>query len=100
VRSEARDTEVGPAGAARTDVSGEAWAIEAYFDGACPLCVREMRLLQRLDRRRLIRFVDIAAPGFDAAYRLFARNRLRLTGRCDDGACRRHPAPSGRGVGR
>jgi predicted DCC family thiol-disulfide oxidoreductase YuxK len=120
--------------------------LEAYFDGACPLCVREMRLLRRMDRRGRIRFVDIAAPGFDAAtvgipweslmdriharlpdgqivegvevfrriygalgwpravaltrlpglsqaldlaYRLFARNRLRLTGRCHDGACRR-----------
>jgi predicted DCC family thiol-disulfide oxidoreductase YuxK len=105
-----------------------------------------MRLLQRMDRRGRIRFVDIAAPGFDAAtvgipwaslmdriharlpdgrivegvevfrriygalgwprtvaltrlpvlsqaldlaYRVFARNRLRLTGRCHDGACRR-----------
>jgi len=120
--------------------------LEAYFDGACPLCVREVRLLRRMDRRGRVRFVDIAAPGFDAAavgipweslmdriharlpdgqivegvevfrrvygalgwpravaltrlpglsqaldlaYRLFARNRLRLTGRCHDGACRR-----------
>ena len=128
----------------------DSWAIEAYFDGACPLCAREMAALRGLDRRRLIRFVDIAAPDFDAAavgvpwpdlmdrihgrlpdgrlvegvevfrriyaalgwprlvaltrlpgvsqaldvaYRLFARNRLRLTGRCEDGACPRHPAP-------
>ena len=28
------------------------------------------------------------APLLDAGYRLFAANRLRLTGRCDDGACR------------
>ena len=27
----------------------------------------------------------------DLAYELFARNRLRLTGRCADGACERHP---------
>lgn len=26
----------------------------------------------------------------DAAYRLFAKNRLRLTGRCADGACAVH----------
>ena len=128
----------------------DGWEIEAYFDGACPLCVREMALLRRLDRSGRVRFVDIAAPGFDAAavgipwrdlmdrihgrlpdgrvvegvevfrriyaalgwsrlvaatrlpgvrqaldvaYRLFARNRLRLTGRCEDGACGRHPAP-------
>ena len=31
---------------------------------------------------------------FDAAYRLFARNRMRLTGRanaCEDGSCSREP---------
>ena len=28
------------------------------------------------------------APLLDAGYRWFAANRLRLTGRCDDGACR------------
>ena len=125
--------------------------VEVFFDGACPLCVREIRMLQRLDRRRArIRFTDIAAPGFDAAnlgrswadlmdriqgrlpdgtwiegvevfrrlyaavgfgalvfvtrlpgishalelsYRLFAKNRLKLTGRCVDGACAVHANP-------
>jgi predicted DCC family thiol-disulfide oxidoreductase YuxK len=114
-------------------------AIEAFFDGACPVCSREVDLLRRLDRRGRLRFTDIAADGFDAAavgvaladlmdriharlpdgtvvegvevfrrlyeavgyrrlvaltrlpgvaqlldlaYRGFARNRLRLTGRC------------------
>jgi predicted DCC family thiol-disulfide oxidoreductase YuxK len=37
--------------------------------------------LMRLSRLAVVRDV------LDAAYRLFARNRLRLTGRCDDGAC-------------
>jgi len=118
--------------------------IEVFYDGACPLCMREIRMLQGRDRRQRIRFVDIAADGFDAAsvgltwealmdrirgrlpdgtlvegvevfrrlyaavgfgplvaltrlpgiaplldvaYRAFARHRLRLTGRCVDGAC-------------
>lgn len=121
--------------------------VEVFYDGACPLCMREIRMLQGLDRRQRIRFVDIAAEGFDAAsvglswealmerihgrlpdgtrvegvevfrrlyaavgfgpvvaltrlpgirqlldvaYRAFARNRLRLTGRCVDGACELH----------
>lgn len=121
--------------------------VEVYYDGDCPLCLREIRLLQRLDRRGRIRFTDIAAPGFDAGptgltwqelmdrihgrlpdgtliegvevfrrlyaavgfgrlvaatrlpgvsqllglgYRLFARNRLRLTGRCQDAQCALH----------
>ena len=118
--------------------------VEVYYDGECPLCMREIRILRRLDRRDRIRFTDIAAPDFDAtsvgldratlmdkiharlasgelitgvevfrclyeavgfgpvvalsrlpgirqlldaAYGWFARNRLRLTGRCDSTVC-------------
>jgi predicted DCC family thiol-disulfide oxidoreductase YuxK len=124
--------------------------VEVFYDGACPLCMREIRMLQGRDRRRRIRFVDIAADGFDAssigptwetlmarihgrlpdgtliegvevfrrlyaavgfaplvaltrlpgirhlldlAYDAFARNRLRLTGRCVDGTCELHTGP-------
>jgi len=119
-------------------------AFEVFFDGDCPLCVREIDWLRRRDRAGRVRFTDIAAPGFDAAahgvdhaslmaqihgrtadggwvtgvdvfrnlytavgfgpvvaltrwpivapllddaYAWFARNRLRLTGRCADGTC-------------
>ena len=115
--------------------------VEVFFDGDCPLCMREIRMLRRLDRRHRIQFTDIASRDFDAArygktqtefmasiqgrsadgqwldgvevfrqlyaavglgpvvaltrvpgvshgldagYRWFSRNRLRLTGRCDD----------------
>ncbi len=125
--------------------------LEVFYDGDCPLCMREVRWLRRRDRRQRIRFVDIAAPGFDAreagvpletlmerihgrlpdgtvidgvevfrriyaavgfptlarlsrlpgvsgllelAYRWFARNRLRLTGRCRDGSCEIPPRPA------
>jgi predicted DCC family thiol-disulfide oxidoreductase YuxK len=118
--------------------------IEVFYDGQCPLCRREMRMLRRRDEQERIRFVDIAAPDFDPravgrtrevlmsriharladgtivegvevfrrlyaavgfprlvaitrlpglawlldlGYRWFARNRLKLTGRCTDGAC-------------
>ena len=141
-----------------TSVPGQAvanFAIEVFYDGACPLCMREIRMLQGRDRRQRIRFVDIAADGFDAAslglswktlmgrihgrlpdgtlvegvevfrrlyaavgfgplvaltrlpgvrqlldlaYRVFAKNRLRLTGRCVDGACEIHPKPRGLSV--
>ena len=120
------------------------FAIEVFFDGACPLCAREIALLRRRDRHVRIRFTDIAAPDFepnalgldfaalmaelhgrlpggeivtgvevfrglyaavgferlvalsrwpliswllDAAYGVFSKNRLRLTGRCDRDAC-------------
>jgi predicted DCC family thiol-disulfide oxidoreductase YuxK len=119
---------------------------EVFFDGDCPLCVREINFLRWLDRRRSsIKFTDItdisfdakvetglsidqlmteiygrlpsgelvkgmevfrelysavglgfilaptAWPGlrfvFDKFYSSFAKNRLRLTGRCSDGSC-------------
>ena len=121
--------------------------LEVWYDGACPLCAREVAFLRRLDRAGRIRFSDLAAPGFDAAavgipwadlmdriharladgtvvegvevfrrlyaavgfgwlvaptrlpgvrqlldlaYRAFARNRLRLTGRCAAEGCELH----------
>lgn len=123
--------------------------VEVFFDGDCPLCMREIRMLRRKDRAGRIVFTDIAAPGFSATaygttyeelmerirgrladgtwiegvevfrrlyaavgfgwlvavtrvpgishllglgYRLFAANRLRLTGRClPDGSCKLPP---------
>lgn len=37
-----------------------------YYDGDCPLCSNEMAFLMRANREGLLRFVNIAAPGFDA----------------------------------
>jgi len=31
-----------------------------WYDGDCPLCRREMALMRRLDRRGVIRFVDLS----------------------------------------
>ncbi len=119
--------------------------VEVFYDGDCPLCMREIRMLTRKDLASRIQFTDIAAPTFDAAalgtthaalmsriqgrladgtwidgvevfrqlysaigwtklvaltrwpvirtllsagYRVFAANRMRLTGRCaPDGTC-------------
>ena len=124
------------------------WRVRVLYDGDCPLCTREVRFLERVDRGRGgIQFEDIAAESFDAAkygleahevmarihgvlpngvviegvevfrqaytavglgwlmaptrwpglrsladaaYRVFARNRLRWTGRaldCGSGTC-------------
>lgn len=128
-------------------MTAEGYRVEVFFDGDCPLCLREISLLRRLDRHQRIRFTDIAAPTFDPAslglsfqtlmdqihgrlpdgtlitgvevfrqlyaavglgplvavtrlpglaqlldlgYRMFAANRLKLTGRCvkdASGAC-------------
>jgi predicted DCC family thiol-disulfide oxidoreductase YuxK len=122
--------------------------LQVFYDGACPLCSREVKHYRNRDRNGRIEWVDIARPGFDAAqfgldplrvqqvmharvpggkvytevrafvkiwealppgllttplrwllkapgmialanifYRLFARNRYRLTGRCTPESC-------------
>lgn len=33
--------------------------VTVWFDGACPLCTREIALMRRLDRGRAIVFVDV-----------------------------------------
>ena len=125
-------------------VNDHPYDIEVFFDGGCPLCVREIGLLRRWDRRSRIRFTDIDGSLFVAAdvgksqdelmaqmhgrlsdgkwvtgvevfrrmysavglgplvwvsrwpvisqllgvgYRVFAKNRLWLTGRCESGTC-------------
>ena len=124
--------------------TGANWQVEVFYDGECPLCLREIKMLRWMDRKKNIRFTDIADPAFcpadyqktiqefmdeirgrlpdgswiigvevfrrlyasvglgplvaltrlpgvshglDLGYRIFAKNRLRLTGRCNAGAC-------------
>jgi predicted DCC family thiol-disulfide oxidoreductase YuxK len=42
-------------------------SMEMFYDGDCPLCLREMRVLSRMDRAHRIRFTNIAAADFNAA---------------------------------
>ena len=35
--------------------------LKVWYDGACPLCLREIALMRRLDARGAITFVDVAA---------------------------------------
>ena len=122
----------------------DTYTVEVFYDGDCPLCLKEIQLLRWMDRRQKIRFTDIAAADFDPssvgltfqelmdrihgrladgqmiegvevfrqlysavglgfivaltripgvshaldwAYRIFARHRLSLTGRCADERC-------------
>jgi len=67
----------------------EAWQIRVLFDGACPLCEREIRMLERLDRRRgCVEFEDISQPAFDpAVYGLDAEQVMaRIHGVLPDGS--------------
>ena len=46
----------------------QTWKIKLLYDGACPLCVREVNFLKSKDGDRgLISFVDIAADDYDPA---------------------------------
>lgn len=36
--------------------------LTVWYDGACPLCIREIVLMRRLDRAAAISFVDVAPP--------------------------------------
>ena len=129
---------------AMKDTTDSAYDIEVFYDGGCPLCLREITMLRRWDRQSKIRFTDIdaadfrpvavgksyeelmaqmhgrlpdgtwlqgvevfrrlyAAVGFvrlaalsrlplisqllGLGYMVFARNRLRLTGRCTAQTC-------------
>lgn len=61
--------------------------VEVYFDGDCPLCLREINMLKWLDRRHRIRFTDIAVPGFDPTSTGLSYRELmdRIRGRLADG---------------
>lgn len=125
--------------------ASNAYEIEVFYDGECPLCRREISFLRQRDQGRgRIRFTDIADPAFRVvddgitldtlmaeihgrlpdgewvrgvevfrrlyaaigfgpvvlvtrlpgvshflgwAYQVFARNRLRWTGRCQGATC-------------
>lgn len=34
--------------------------VTVWYDGACPLCLREIALMRRLDRRHAINFLDVS----------------------------------------
>jgi len=46
-------------------VTQQDWQLKLLFDGLCPVCAWEMRLLKRRDRAGVLRFEDIADPAFD-----------------------------------
>jgi predicted DCC family thiol-disulfide oxidoreductase YuxK len=38
-------------------------SLSVWYDGACPLCIREIALMRRLDRTGRIDFINAADPG-------------------------------------
>jgi predicted DCC family thiol-disulfide oxidoreductase YuxK len=63
--------------------------LTVWFDGACPLCCREMELMRRLDRRGAIDFVNLESENVDLPVgkpELVARLHARENGRLLTGA--------------
>ena len=48
------------------------YPLTVFFDGACPICNREIALMKRLDRRQQLEFCDFSAQEYDAASSGFA----------------------------
>jgi predicted DCC family thiol-disulfide oxidoreductase YuxK len=61
--------------------------IEVFYDGACPLCRREIAWVQKLDRHQRITFTDIASPNFQTELVGRTHNELmaRMYGRLPTG---------------
>ena len=62
--------------------------VEVFFDGDCPLCLREISLLRRLDERgQRIRFTDIQAADFspESVGLTFPELMRRIHGRLPSG---------------
>jgi len=52
------------------------YPLTVFFDGACPICAREIALMKRLDRRRQLDFCDFSAQEYDVASRGFSTEDL------------------------
>lgn len=61
--------------------------IEVFFDGACPLCKREIDWLRKKDADRRILFTDISDPDFrsESTGRTYQELMARIHGRLPDG---------------
>jgi predicted DCC family thiol-disulfide oxidoreductase YuxK len=42
------------------------WPLTLYFDGQCPLCAREIKILNRHAAESRLLFIDISSGAFDA----------------------------------
>ena len=55
--------------------------VTVWYDGGCPLCLREIALFRSLDKKGAIQFVDLTLPGtfcpLDRKFMLRIRPRLQ-----------------------
>ena len=53
------------------------WKFKLLYDGECPLCLQEVRMLQRWNRQGSLAFEDISSPEVDLAKYGTTREELR-----------------------
>ncbi|MGV8921422.1 MAG: thiol-disulfide oxidoreductase DCC family protein [Pseudomonas sp.] len=67
--------------------NSERWPLTLYYDGECPLCAREIKILRRRAIEARLLFVDISRSDFDANALGFTLKHMQslLHGRFADG---------------
>ncbi|WLH37970.1 DUF393 domain-containing protein [Pseudomonas sp. FP2196] len=65
----------------------EPWPLTLYFDGECPLCAREIKLLRQHAVETRLCFIDLSHEDFDPAALGFTLKQMQssLHARFDDG---------------
>lgn len=43
------------------------YPLTVFFDGACPICAREIALMKRMDQQRQLEFNDFSSVAYDTA---------------------------------
>lgn len=71
----------------KVDSAGDTYEVEVFYDGDCPLCMREIAWLKRFDKHQRIVFTNIAAAEFSASDVDVPFDKLmaRIHGRLPDG---------------
>ena len=59
---------------------------EVFFDGKCPLCLREINMIRRKDRRKRLTLTDIADPEFEPSDVPLSELMAEIHGRNPDGS--------------
>jgi len=64
------------------------WDVQMFFDGDCPLCAKDVKWMQWLDRNKRVRWIDIASSGVSSeAYGISMQTFMdRLHARLPDGS--------------
>lgn len=57
--------------------STELWPLTLYFDGDCPLCAREIKILRRRSKETRLLLVDISHDDFDATALGFTHDEMQ-----------------------